>query len=46
VKQYETVAESMTSKAISENTGYATLKAIGNDLRHVIQNIEAKVILA
>lgn len=43
VKQYEMIAESMSSQAISESTGSSTLKAIGDDLRHVIQNMEAKV---
>lgn len=33
----------MTSQVISDSTGTSTLKAIGEDLRHVIQTMEAKV---
>ncbi|KAJ3274401.1 hypothetical protein HDV01_003005 [Terramyces sp. JEL0728] len=42
VKQYETIAESMTEKTISESSGSKTLKAIGDDLRLIIQNMETK----
>lgn len=43
VKQYEAVSTSMTTQVISDSTGTSTLKAIGEDLRHVIQAMEAKV---
>ncbi|KAJ3323373.1 hypothetical protein HDV06_001893 [Boothiomyces sp. JEL0866] len=42
VKQYETIADSMTEKTISESSGSKTLKAIGDDLRLIIQNMETK----
>jgi hypothetical protein len=45
VKQYEIVAESMTNDAITQDSGSATLKAIGDDLTHCIQSMETKVLL-
>lgn len=42
VKEYETVSTSMANKRISEVSGATTLRAIGDDIRHMIQNIESK----
>lgn len=43
VSEYEKVAESITSKTISEAAGSKTLKFIGDELKLVIQNMETKV---
>jgi hypothetical protein len=43
VAEYERVAESMTNNTISEQNGSKTLKAIGDELRVVIQDMESKV---
>ena len=43
VADYEKIAKSMTSRVISEATGAKDLKAIGDELRLVIQNMEIKV---